>query len=521
MANKHLEGALEPPTEQFARGTDVWLEQQIWGHRFYNDQTPWFVLLEALGIMSFRNVDNNHAHILPGLPKSGNHERFSYNLSPRRELRTILFKDRHIDEIADSDEYGSDNIKWAKWFEWLGPDSDKKFGYLKERFTRFSSFRNAVALLRSAEIESGRKRRSTSRHLAPRGPDMLAADYGEKKSDRADKDRRFFSRGGELFYLMLNRSSVREQLEPLITQRLLTENSRWNALAKVMQPKDQEAPPLDFDLGYLPLPTHKAYDRVAKDWLNILSLKALPDDNLPEPLMRLTGFGIILYIIERAGEILGTEPLPFPIDMLSSTTVGVKRISQDCYRRHRDMTRLAITRLTEDFAASSEWKEALGKLQIVRAANDLVEARFGFSWKDGDTRPEPSEYPEHIAKEALEDHEQHLGRVIGFYADQIGLAASVRGNGRWYAASDGLLEALVLANVKEPLEFESFLDELWTRYRIVVGSEVGRVAFETANYGHFKANQRLLEERLRVLGLVHRLSDDCAFVHNPFYEAGK
>lgn len=516
MDKNYLEGALEPPTEQFAKGTDVWLEQQVWGHRLYNDQTPWFLLLEALGIMSFRNADKNFDRILPGLGEGGKHERFSYSLAPRRELRTILFKDRHIDEIADSDEFGSDNTRWSKWFERIGTNGEAKF-YLKERFTRFSSFRNAVVLLRSAEIESGRKRRATSRHLAPRGPAMLAADFGEKKTEKADKDRRFFSRGGELLYMMLNRSSLRDSLEPLIESRLLTENSRWNGLAKVLQPQEQDAP-LDFDLGYLPLPSHRAYERIAQDWFNVLSLSELPDDNLPEPLMRLTGFGIIRYMIERAAETLGSEPPPIPLDMVSTSTVGVKRISQDCFRRHRDMTRTAIERLTEEFAASAEWKAALEMPHKVRAANEIVEKRFGFTWGDSDQRPEPEQYPEHIAREALEDHDQHLGRVIGFYAEQIGLAVAVRGAGRWYAASDGLLEALVLANVREPVEFETFLRTLWDRYGLVAGSEVGREAFKAANYGHFKANQRLLEERLRVLGLVHRLSDDCAFVHNPFYE---
>src|SRR5690606_37933829 len=115
-------------------------------------------------------------------------------------------------------------------------------GYLKDRFTRFASFRNAVALLRSAEVESGRKRRPTSRHLAPRGPDMLAADFGETKSESANKDRRFFARGGELLFLMLNRSSRRNDLEELIPRRLLTEGSRWNQLAKVLQPKEQDPP---------------------------------------------------------------------------------------------------------------------------------------------------------------------------------------------------------------------------------------------------------------------------------------
>ena len=92
-----------------------------------------------------------------------------------------------------------------------------------------------------------------------------------------------------------------------------------------------------------------------------------------------------------------------------------------------------------------------------------------------------------------------------------------RGSGRWYAASDGFLEALVLANVTAPVEFESFLDLIWRRYGFVVGTEAARVEYPQGNYEHFKTNQRLFEDRLRILGLSKRLSDDCGFVINPFH----
>jgi hypothetical protein len=52
---------------------------------------------------------------------------------------------------------------------------------------------------------------------------------------------------------------------------------------------------------------------------------------------------------------------------------------------------------------------------------------------------------------------------------------------------------------------------------MVIGSSVGQQVYTNVNYEHLKANQRHLEERLRVLGLLKRLSDDCAFVLNPFW----
>lgn len=212
---------------------------------------------------------------------------------------------------------------------------------------------------------------------------------------------------------------------------------------------------------------------------------------------------------------LGEPPAPFPIDMMASTTVGVQRISKDCYRQHRDATRVAIRRLVDDLVASDAWRDALRRPDPAQATRALVRERFAYEPKG---HVEPDDWPELLKSEAVANHDAHLGRVAGFYAEQIGLAVVRRGAGRWYGASDGFLEALVLANVRGPVELETFLDRLWQRYRIVIGPTVGREAFETVSHGHLKANQLLLEERLRVLGLAQRLSDDCAFVRNPFFE---
>jgi hypothetical protein len=63
----------------------------------------------------------------------------------------------------------------------------------------------------------------------------------------------------------------------------------------------------------------------------------------------------------------------------------------------------------------------------------------------------------------------------------------------------------------------------YERYHIVIGYTEALQAFSTPNapQEQFKINQRRLEERLRSLGLLRRLSDDCAFVFNPFSKAGR
>jgi hypothetical protein len=491
----------------------IWLEQRIWGHRIHNDQTPWLLLLETLNIMAAYASNKNIGKIFPDPGET--QEGKAYDMQPRTELRYLLFRDRGLDEIAGTQTI-ADASQWAAWFA-RTPDGAEKYGYLRDRFVNFTALRNAVALLRGAEVESERHRRPTSRHLAPRGIDMLAADYGEKggvEKGSMNKDRRFFARGGELLYLMLNRSSSRETLEPLIKKRLIGDNSRWNQLAKVLQSNQSDSAVNIDSFGYLPLASHPSYDRLAEDWAALLSLDALPDDSIPEPLMRLSGLGALQYIVERAADVVGETRPPFPVDMLSEETLNVQKFSKDCYIRHRELSRKAIKKLAQSLTDSEQWREAKRQQNAEKALKELIVKTFKYEPNAKDAEG----MAEEIVNTAIENHDQHLGRVVGFYAEEIGLTVARRGNGRWYAFSDGMLEALVLANVKAPMEFEAFLERLWKRYAFVIGTEAREREFPVSNYEHFRSNQRLLEDRLRILGLLKRLSDDCAFVINPFFQ---
>jgi hypothetical protein len=466
-------------------------------------------LLEAVNVMSAFAEDRNCERIFPGL--SNTHEERSYGMHKRSDLRRLLFRDRDLDEIASSQSI-ADGSQWAAWFARLPGGSDR-FEYLRGRFVSFAALRNAVALLRGAEIESERHRRPTSRHLTPRGVDMLTADYGENKNDGVNKDRRFFARGGELLYLMLNRSEAREKLEDVVRRRLIGRNSRWNKLAKALQSGVREQLVAMDSFGYLPLAHHPAYDRIAGDWLSLLSLAALPDDSLPEPLMRISGLGVLQYIVDRAADVIGERRPPFPVDMLATETANVQKHSKDAFARHRELTRKAIRRLVQALVDSHEWKTAERQTNPEKALRKLCEDVFDYQPSARTAQGMAQE----MVTAASDNHDQHLGRVVGFYADQIGFAVARRGNGRWYATSDGFLEALVLANVGAPMEFEGFLEKLWHRYGFVIGTDAARKEYPEANYEHFKANQRLFEDRLRILGLSKRLSDDCAFVINPFH----
>lgn len=116
-------------------------------------------------------------------------------------------------------------------------------------------------------------------------------------------------------------------------------------------------------------------------------------------------------------------------------------------------------------------------------------------------------------------HQQHFAKVLPAWSRQIGLSLARRRVGTWYAPNDAFLKALVLANVTHHEEFQVFLARLFERYRIVVGQKEAERAYgrQATDYQDFDANKARLESRLRALGLLDRLSDDCAYVRHPFH----
>lgn len=502
--------ALDVPTSAAPSSWEVNIEQMIWGHRLLNDQTPWLVLLEALAIMAARKKDKNTEAMFPTL--GATHESFKYDVAKRVDLRTLLFQDNELDRIARSGDELSDG---AMWDTWRGKRDEADIQHLRDGFTTFAAFHNAVDLLRAAVVEPDRDRRSTSRHLIPGGADMLMADYGAKKG-KINNDRKFFARGGELVFLMLSRSKSAAELAPLIERRILRSDGRWNRVAKLLQTPSAPDDDITYNVGYLPLREHKVYDRLAEDWLAILKLEGLPDDQVAEPLMRLTGLHVVRYIIERAAHVLGRSvDQPIPVDMATATAGGLRRTSRERFQLHREMTRLAIRKVIDDFAASDDWKAACAGVDPFNRRKTLILEVF--QHKVTAPMNTADQMIEDLRATALEKHENHLGQMIAQQATQIGLSVSRVGQGRWYAANNGFIEAVVLANVHAPMELERFLDCLWDRYRLVIGSRIGQnVLGADAPFEQLKANQRVFEERLRMLGFLERLSDDCAFVSNPY-----
>ena len=518
-----------------------WTDYGIWGLLLYDDQSPWFTLIECMHILFHLQRTSPEQLFNPPKPNLQGqlvHEVVQYEVPLNWNLRNLLFREVGNGEFqwAASGNLGSTE-QWQTFVNYaeqtLGLHS---LSYLSEAFEDVQSLHRALDLLRSTEVETySSKKRWTSRHLLPLGPDTVFADVRENKHNRTG-DRRFMRRTGEILYLMLGRSSqeIRDTLSRLLRDRLLAQGTHWNQLARLIRmprvrnSSNQETT-VKFSTGYLPFPILDVYNRLAQDWVSLLSLKQMPIENILDPLMRLSALHQVIYIIYRAQETKGLIAEifpPFVFDLAGSARRNpVQRLAADQYAAHVKIPREAIDAYIDAFAESSYWRDLTSTSLQARHASTTLQDMF--LWPKGrgandvpDTSGTPAERLANFRADALSNTAHSIWRVITNHTKGAGMVLARPGVGTWYAPDDTFLEALVLANVREPLELGEFLRRLFRRYRIVIGQEQAQAAFrvETMPLERLKNNEHRLEERLRILGFVDRKSDACAFVVNPFYE---
>lgn len=521
----HLpEGAVRVPETQNLSSVKLWCEYAIWGLLFYDDQSPWLTVVEALHICFHRKDRGESVFTERDAATTMEHEAVTYRLRLNNPLRHMLFRDREVVRISAGQSV-DDKARWQAWLETVARDyAGLELGYLQDQFSTFGEMARSVELLRTAEIEAQSAKRWTSRHILPLGPDMLFADVNDKNS----LDRKFMRRTGEMLYLMLNRASRRDALSQLIEHRVLDVSSPWNRLAHRLGGADS-ASVGDTHIGYLPMPSSEQYNQLADDWIALLSLRNVPVENLLDPLERVSGLVQILYILDRAQETIGDSvPVPpFFLDLLGAPGNNpIRKLSANQFKRHRSMPMEAIGAFIDAFAASDQWAAAVANPDGGKAAMDLLASRF--LWKPNrspnpDWTPSAEEQLTELRTQAQNSKGHSITTTFSNHAKHVGMLRAQRSSGTWYAPSDAFLEALVLANVTSPMEFGDFLHHLMVRYHIVIGPEEVRAAFNVktgalpAPLADLKENERRLEDRLRVLGFLDRKSDDCAFVINPFH----
>lgn len=502
---------------------NMWVDESIWGHRLYDEQTPWLCILEMLCITQ-SEVSNSRAFVENKLND------LRYEIYPRLYLRNILFNNPHIEAIAT--EYLDDNERWQMWINAIAsnvgglPSPD--FSYLKSRFASFKDFAEIVKFLQFSAIEGDSNKRWSSKFVFPYGPDCLYEDL-RVTGDKVTNDRRFFGRTGELLYLMLCRSGRGEEiLSRLENTGIITHNysgnhrgSKWNQIVLALQsPIDRSTPRTSGSPPYLPYEKLPEYERLADDWLSTLDC-ALPDyDALPH-VVTITGLHLIIYLLNRAKATLGESiPPRFVLEIVAPKKTTVRELASDEYQKNNSLPQRAIEHYIRNTADLPEWQVCLNSYNPTEDVIDLLQGRFAWFAKEdeSDGSGSPGDLLNSLREKAVKRHQQHLAKFHGSWSREIGLSSSRSSRRTRYAPTDSLLRTLVLASVPVRMEFQEFLAKLYEKYGFVIGDRQAADLIDSgeADREDFVANAERLERRLVSIGLLKRLSDACAYVQNPF-----
>jgi hypothetical protein len=396
-------GALKVPQGLDLKGVKNWPEYAIWGLALHQEELPWFTLVEFIQICADKHKKNPSASSngIFGACSANRtvdpiHEEFPYEIRANMMLRHLVFRDEEIDRIRkDRGPMADDGAMWTSWLEKAREEVPQ---YVPDRYVdrirsafgpEFEKFATAVELLRGAEVEAGSRRRMTSRHLLPLGPAMLFADGGLKKDGQLDYDRRFMRRTGELVWLMANRSASCDRLGEIIERRFFRSNDVLNRAAARLAAEEgtvQDGARASCRcIGYLPIPKMQTYDDLAQDLVRVLGMENLHLSICLDAAMRLIGFHLIRYMVQRAIDVAGEAAhSPFLLDMVGTSSPHIVRRSKEHFQAHRQLPERAVEQFFADFERSDEWQALRSRKMPLGAAHDLILEKFGYNTQSMD-----------------------------------------------------------------------------------------------------------------------------------------
>ena len=494
------------------KNLNMWIDEAIWGHRFYNDQSPWLVLLEFLCVFNARMQKSSALQEI-GV-NSNRHEKFSYYVPNQRFLREIIFRNPSL----------SDYDNWDDWIDYFNDKSKVEKDALEELRIKlhFRQFISLVEILSDTSVEAHTNRRWNSKFVFPYGPNCL---YHESNKDFKSADRRFFARSGEMLYLMMNRSKHRKDLRTEIEKNLFDRDTNWNRIVKEFS-FDDESDSQKLEIGYLPYASLPRYDLIAEDWIRILRLNLSRHAKL-DPLMRISALHLLIYLLERSHSEIGLGgKTNFIIEIAAPIRTSIFELSKVNFIDNQALTSRALENCIDQLRKSPEWNQLNSKTYPRSAAIEILKNKFKWVIRHDDSKLKGANTPNDVLDKfveiVLKRHKQHLAKVHRTWSSNIGLITAKRGIGTWYSPNDSLLKALVMSVVVEKrMNFDDFLDTLYRRYGFVVGINEAELSFVEGGLptdsNYFRQNANRLEERLKTLGVLERLSDDCAYVINPFF----
>lgn len=504
------------------KNVDFCVDENIWGHRLYDEQLPHLTVLEFLGVLG-SNLDR------PLRPHEGISGAVKFQPQRQIRLRGLLFNNPYVESIAVSAL--PDEEKWRQWYEKFDQgktgNGDDDMSYLRESFSSFDDFAKAIELLRSSSFESRSNKRWSSKFVFPFGPDALYEDLDIDSRGKMSNDRRFFARTGELLYLMLTRAKRGAELGDILAKRLFEQEVTMNRLVRALQGAAQLADD-PRPSGYLPEISNVRFDQICEDWLSILA-RDMPIYDALEHLISISGLNMLLYFLERAKCVSGDDdPVEIICEIVSKERTKVRALSGDSYQYNQGLPARAVRAYVEGVRQDAEWEQAAVSEFPEAERVKLMRERFQWPPIDGDDDEDysgksPDILISDLVELALARHEQHVGKIHASWSRAVGLSSRRLSRRTRYAPNDRLLKSIVVAIVDDRMQFDEFLAEAKRRYCLVVGDAEGArlIDAKLVDQVELSENRNNLEVRLVSLGLVRRLSDSCSFVENPFAFKGE
>ena len=499
-----------------------WLDEQIWGHRIWDNQSPWLLFLEFLTVAEACLRENKL------FAEDGVYYPLRFRPYQRLYLRNILFNNQFVNEFLDQiDTQHNDSGIWNVWIQRMNNeaqgDLDRNFSYLKDRFSSFRDFATVIRMLRGTAVEGDRNRRWSSRFVFPFGAEGLYEDLNIKRSSTS-REYINFGRTGELLYLMLCRSKFVEMLHR--PMKSLLQDNYLNKLLKRLQP-DKDDDLRNRGRSYLPYIEHPCFDFLGEDWKNILALE-LPGFDAYQYLVQLSAFHVVLYQLNTATWFIpNSHKVHFVCEVIAPKKTLVREISISNYQKNNALTAQTVDAYISGISESDAWLTTIRNSTEADAfvkCKDILQDKVWWpppqpnasNGYDGPTNPDV--LLKQLREFARKGHQQHAGNVHRAYGSAIGLISRRGTNRLRYAPNDIFLKTLVVANVEKRKEFNKFLADLYDRYGLIFGVQEAANVLPSEEFDRkvFQANTERLERRLSSMGMLRRLSDACAYVMNPF-----
>lgn len=496
---------------------DFWVEERYWGHRLWDQQSPWLLFLEFLTVAE-------HAHRNGELFVTAKAQYpFSYSPYLRLHLRNILFNgEQKLAELAE--RVPDSATAWREWLAWmrdqargLAPD-ERDFSYLTKRFSSFQHFAQLIRALRSCVVESDVNKRWSSRFIFPFGQAATFVDLDVTKDGKVESSQYInFGRTGELLYQMLARSTRATELAQVFPGRIFRPN-KWDDLVRRLQPETAEEKTVKRGAtvsSYLPYDGHPVFEIIADDWLRLLS-RDLPGFDVVPYLVTTGAFGVFLYHLRTSTALLQRSRPAIICEVVAPRPSLVRSQSIESYEANSDLSREALDAILGRIEKLDEWVLPGSMADVLARRRDVLKREF--QWEDDTAIADPDELWRAFKEKVRARHRMHFSQVHRTYGRGIGLVSRRRTNRLRYAPTDAFLKAVLFANVERRMEFGQFLQRLFERYGLVFGETQAEQVLRSEDIDKkpFQANCLRLEQRLSSLGLLRRLSDACAYVENPY-----